>query len=57
MGKFSFHLALPEDSRDMLSIYSPYVTKTAVTFEYDVPTADEFAGRIMMNSVSSLDLR
>lgn len=30
----------------MLEIYRPYVEKTAITFEYDVPTAEEFSSRI-----------
>lgn len=37
------------DARDaaaLLAIYAPYVEKTAITFEYDVPTAEEFRGRI-----------
>ena len=38
--------AEPADAAALLEIYRPYVTDTAVTFEYDVPTAAEFAGRI-----------
>jgi len=34
------------DAADLLRIYAPYVERTAVTFEYEVPTPDEFAGRI-----------
>ena len=34
------------DSAELLEIYAPYVTETAITFEYDVPTADEFTERI-----------
>lgn len=34
------------DTEELLKIYAPYVTETAITFEYDVPTADEFRGRI-----------
>ena len=30
----------------MLAIYAPYVTDTAITFEYDVPTEEEFRQRI-----------
>ena len=43
---FSFRLAEERDSAHMLDIYSRYVTETAVTFEYDVPTTEEFACRI-----------
>lgn len=38
--------ARPEDAAALLEIYAPYVTETAVTFEYDIPTPEEFAGRI-----------
>ena len=38
--------ARPEDAPELLAIYAPYVTDTTVTFEYDVPTVEEFAGRI-----------
>ena len=34
------------DAAALLEIYRPFITDTVVTFEYDVPTADEFAGRI-----------
>ncbi len=42
----SIRLATPDDAAELLSIYAPYVTGTAITFEYDVPTVDEFRGRI-----------
>lgn len=35
-----------KDMADLLEIYAPYVEKTAVSFEYDVPSAEEFADRI-----------
>ena len=38
--------AVPEDAPALLAIYAPYVRETAVTFEYEVPTPEEFAGRI-----------
>ena len=34
------------DTDELLEIYRPYVTETAITFEYDVPSADEFRTRI-----------
>lgn len=34
------------DARALLAIYAPYVTDTAVSFEYAVPTEEEFASRI-----------
>lgn len=36
----------PEDAPKLLEIYAPYVEHTAITFEYEVPTEEEFAGRI-----------
>lgn len=34
------------DAEDLLKIYAPYVKNTAITFEYDVPSAAEFSDRI-----------
>ncbi len=36
-----------EDAGQMLAIYAPYVEKTAITFEYAVPSLDEFRSRIV----------
>lgn len=38
--------ATRQDAEALLQIYAPYVKNTAITFEYDVPTVEEFAGRI-----------
>lgn len=38
--------ASPEDAQELLKIYKPYVEKTAITFEYDVPQLQEFKARI-----------
>lgn len=38
--------AKPQDAEALLAIYAPYVTGTAITFEYDVPTVEEFRTRI-----------
>lgn len=35
-----------QDAEALLAIYAPYVEQTAITFEYDVPTVDEFRRRI-----------
>lgn len=35
-----------EDAADLVAIYAPYVEKTAVTFETEVPTVEAFASRI-----------
>lgn len=34
------------DAAVLVEIYSYYVEKTAVTFEYETPSVEEFAGRI-----------
>lgn len=34
------------DAKDLVNIYSYYVLYTAITFEYDVPTVEEFKERI-----------
>lgn len=36
-----------EDAKELLEIYAPYVTNTAISFEYDVPSLAEFEDRIM----------
>lgn len=36
-----------KDAQALLNIYAPYVTKTAISFEYDVPSLDEFTQRII----------
>ena len=38
--------ARPEDAEALLQIYAPYVRETAITFEYEVPTEEEFRRRI-----------
>lgn len=38
--------AREEDARAILAIYEPYVRETAVTFEEEAPTQEEFRGRI-----------
>ena len=39
-------VATPEDAPELLAIYAPYVERTAITFEYDVPTVEDFRGRV-----------
>ena len=34
------------DAEQLLEIYIPYVRDTAVSFEYDIPTIEEFSARI-----------
>lgn len=38
--------ATPEDAKALLEIYAPYIERTAITFEYTVPTVEEFRQRI-----------
>ena len=38
--------ARPEDAEALAAIYAPYVQKTAITFEYEPPTVEEFRRRI-----------
>ena len=35
-------LATPEDAAEMLKIYAHYVVNTAISFEYEVPSEEEF---------------
>lgn len=44
--ELTIRVAKPEDAKGLLEIYAPYVEKTAITFEYGVPSEKEFAGRI-----------
>lgn len=39
-------IATAEDASALLQIYAPYVKNTAITFEYNVPSEDEFRKRI-----------
>ena len=45
-GDISLRIASPADAPALAEIYAPYVEQTAVSFEYDAPTPDEFARRI-----------
>ncbi len=38
--------ASESDAERLLEIYAPYVLNTAITFEYDVPSKEEFRNRI-----------
>ena len=39
-------MAVPEDAGTLLKIYEPYVKNTCITFEYQVPSVEEFTQRI-----------
>ena len=38
--------ACPNDALELLEIYRPYVTDSVISFEYDVPTLEDFTNRI-----------
>ena len=47
MGKcWKIRPARPQDAAELLEIYAPCVRDTAITFEYDVPSEQEFRARI-----------
>lgn len=45
-NKITIRTVRPDDAKELLAIYTPYVLNTAITFEYDVPSVDEFRQRI-----------
>ena len=44
--RLSIRQASPADAAALLAIYAPYVERTAVSFEEEVPSVEEFARRI-----------
>ena len=46
MNEIIIRPAQVSDAPKLLEIYAPYVKDSAITFEYDVPSEEEFAGRI-----------
>lgn len=44
--EFFLKVAAPKDAEALLRIYAPYVEKTAITFEYAVPSVEEFRRRV-----------
>jgi phosphinothricin acetyltransferase len=49
-NNFAIRLIKENDAAAILDIYKPYVLNTAITFEYDVPTIDEYSERIKANT-------
>lgn len=45
--KVTLRIAVPDDAGALVAIYAPYVLNTAVTYEYEVPSAGEFRRRIV----------
>ncbi|KAF1298061.1 acyltransferase [Enterococcus sp. JM4C] len=46
MDKLQIELATLDDAEALLAIYAYYVEETAITFEYEVPTVQEFKNRM-----------
>lgn len=46
MSELVIRKATLEDAEALLKIYTYYVEKTVITFEYEVPSIEEFRGRI-----------
>lgn len=46
MNEISFRNATLEDAKQILKIYKYYVEKTVITFEWTVPTLEEFKARM-----------
>jgi len=44
--KIILSVASPDDAEALLAIYAPYVRETAISYEYNVPTVEEFRQRI-----------
>ena len=41
----TIRIATEADAEEILAIYAKYIEQTAITFEYDVPSIEEFRGR------------
>lgn len=46
MNQVTVRAAVPGDAPAMCAVYAPYVLRTAITFEYDVPSDAEFERRV-----------
>ena len=44
--EIAIRVAALDDAEELLEIYAPYVRETAITFEYEVPSPEEFRERI-----------
>ncbi len=45
--EITIRTATPQDAKALLAIYAPYIQNTAITFEYVVPSVQEFQNRIL----------
>jgi len=48
MDNIKIRLAKPEDAKDILKVYEPYIMDTAVTFEYEPVPLEEFQYRMVL---------
>ena len=46
MSEIKIRAATENDAEALVNIYSYYVTNTAITFEWEIPTVEEFRNRI-----------
>ncbi len=44
--EITIRAATPQDAQALLDIYAPYIKNTAITFEYEIPSLQEFTDRI-----------
>ena len=44
-------VAALDDAEELLEIYAPYVRETAITFEYEVPSPEEFRENIHLKNI------
>ncbi|WP_367889834.1 GNAT family N-acetyltransferase [Streptococcus uberis] len=42
----TIRIAKESDANAVLNIYKPYVEKTAITFDYDIPSFENFKNRM-----------
>ncbi len=46
MSEVTINLITNNDIEGVLKVYAPYIEETAISFEYEVPTLEEFIGRV-----------
>ncbi len=46
MEKVIIRMAKETDAEEILAIYAPYITKSVITFEFEIPNIDDFKKRI-----------
>ncbi|MEZ5017906.1 MAG: N-acetyltransferase family protein [Flavipsychrobacter sp.] len=42
----TIQLITPEDIKEVLEVYAPYIEETSISFEYEVPSMEEFTERV-----------